>query len=277
MFSRIYEKVSGFFKKQVEIEDPSIAVVFNIADHESLVAATLTHLVHLWKGARSEMVDLRDPLPIVDKYIWVGTGDNKKFLEGHRQFEKNRAFLRYLLARSISVKEMGGSDIDPSVTLIGQAYRMLEELEGLDLEEWVRPVFMKLSTLSRTWTKSEAELEDLGVYSSVLSLCHSHYRGHILRLTDIETCFSSGKDKEQDYLDIQKRVARSISKKSSNVQVQGRTVLYFSDLGEEVYSMIRRMCLSKRDFLHVSNGTYGNVVYSSLGSSHSPEIIGMST
>lgn len=267
-------KVLPFLRKEeVAMEVKKIAVIANIANQASLVAATLYTLVKRQKGEQAvQLIDIRDAFPTVDQYVWIDCGDTthlKEYFAGFVQASPasqsaQKAWYETVVRKSLHIhaKAQSGEELDPTCSVIGQTiYRLVEE--GLLVEEEIGS-YMRLAVLSTAFHTDKIEKEDCITFYDMLELAYQHYLGHPLTIGGFILTSSPSQLEIDLFVDHQKAVNQALVSKIREIIVGGRLVHYLTTVGPEVHGLIRRLRLAKKDFLHMSMGSYGTILYASV-------------
>ena len=267
-------KVLPFLRKEeAAVDVKKIAVVANIADQASLVAATLYTLVKRQKGEQSvQLIDIRDAFPEADQYVWIDCGSAshlKEYFAGFVQASQasqsaQKAWYDGVVKKSLHIhaRPQSGEELDPTCSVIGQViYRLVEE-ELLQPDEIGS--YMRLAVLSTNFHTDKIEKEDCITFYDILELAYQHYLGHPLTVGGFILTAPPSQLEIDLFVDHQKAVNQALVSKVREIIVGGRSVHYLTTVGPEVYGLIRRLRLAKKDFIHMSMGSYGTILYASV-------------
>lgn len=261
--------IIDFFRKneQVPMQDvKSVTVVFNLVDHASLLSASLYALLReTLDGVSVRLIDIRDPLvDETDQYVWIGLGDWAAIQAYYQQIavgstvEETQAHKTYL-NRIRQRSEFIATDSNEFLleTTLARVDQGNPTFPDVDLCH-------RFSVMSETFMTPEIDIEGLEWYHRVLGLAYRLYQGHSVKLTDFHQCLPGSEQAQQDFLQAQKAVIRTANMKMREVHAAGRHMHLLTALDSEIYGLLRRVRLSKKEWLHVSMGSYGVVTSASV-------------
>lgn len=267
----------GFFKKKKhegvgEAEVRSVCVIFNLINHASLMAAVLYATVLEERTALDvHLVDVRDVFPDdADQYIWFEAGTMEEYrayyvsqYSAAKVAPSSELMKRFdaIEKRSTYVTEDSRQDMLVDDTVIGKAFRELVDCEIISNSE--RVLFSKYAMLSIGWLHQSSEAHEIVAYSEALQWCYHRYSGKPMTIADFKQLSSVTEEKVEEYIRDQKNVNRSIAQRCKSAYVDGKFVYYLTATGSEIYGIIRRIRVTKNEFLHCSLGSNGIILYAS--------------
>lgn len=255
-------------KKKQDRVVTSIAIVFNIVNHASLMAAML---VGCFLRERTDleisMIDIRDNIPMnASFYIWLDAGEHddfRSYMEGAAiNNVQLRKWVMELKDRSLFLNSTKTQDRGVADTIIGQAYDFLEQSYTAGLDD--RLLFSRYAVVSEEWLGNNIDAETASSYSEALQYSYYHYLGKELTLEILQSLLSPKEEKMAKYQADQKLFNRAMASRCRVRVIVGRTVQYLTATGPEVYAIVRRIALTRQEFMHVTEGSYGHVVYASI-------------
>lgn len=264
--------IKKYFNKKKEVKEvKSIAVIFNVVDHASLMAAVLTDICLNKAGMKTHLVDVRDVFPVADLYLWLDAGNCETFktymktsIIGCHQdgiyYAANEVLKRSVFSHSSLKDEKNFED-----TITGKAFNFLIDGGYASIED--RTAFARTAMVGIEWLKG-LNHKDSGIeaaaYYNCLQKAYSHYIGQKLTLADIVQTLEGSEKEAEEYSRKQKEFGLAISRRCRHIDIHGRGTQYLTMTGPEVYGVIRRIALTKQDYCHVSEGSYGTVLFASL-------------
>ena len=270
-------KLSKFFsRKQEELQTvTSVAVVFNIANHLSLLAATLYSLVRGLHDPDVQviLVDIRDNLPEADRYVWIDAGrpqvlrDALKDRIGSIKDPNGEKARIALIEKNSIVLETEATDTPSiSTTSLGKVMMELEAtFPSLEEDSLPRRLAARLWGLSLAFEQPKVAVEDYESYTRVLEMAYVGYHGTKISLQDLNTAaIDRGEPNEERLLAFreEQQFFASLIGRKTRLELIGTTWAYYiTAMGPDVYAFIRRIRLAKKPYIHTSMGCYGVVVY----------------
>ena len=276
-FSTLKAQVTNFpffgkKKNKTELVIKSVAVIFNLANHSSLIAAALYVLAR--RAIEPEvsviLVDIRDRLPMdVDQYVWVDAGGPEVFRDYCKQNataitdpSATKVWCRTLEDKSVvftTEEDSKGLLMNMSV---GQG---LAHLGGTDIVgDSLTSLFIKYGILGYEFSLNNIEVHRYCIYYAALEIAYSVYLGHDVGLNDFTRTLELPEEICDGFDASQKRASKAMVYKSRETTIDDHTVQYITALGPDVFNIIRRIKLAKKPFVHMTTGSYGQVVYSDI-------------
>lgn len=266
---------SFFSQKKVSVEIPpakSVAVIFNLANHVSLLAATMYATTMKERTSLEvHLVDIRDIFPEVDRYVWVDCGTTDDFRDYYGQMAKNaysdawkiKALIDKMAASSIIISPMVRQHRTIEETTIGKVFFLLYEEDIVTLND--RSTFARYAISSEEWLLASMEASSAASYSAALQWCYHRYIGKPLTLKDFKLLLSEPSEEAlEEYKQEQKEINRVISTRCRMASAGNLDFHYVVTTGPEVYGVIRRIAMAKKNYLHASEGSFGRVLYASM-------------
>lgn len=256
-------------KKEQKKEIKSVAVVFNIIDHESLVASTIANMVLTANGIKTHMVDIRDVFPITDLYLWIEAGTKesfKNYLTGNMvSCFKSDAWssTEDILKKSIFLQTGNLTNgICFEETVAGKLYEFLKDRGFITQDD--RKIFSQPAVLAYRWNHELSganDGEEAASYHATVLACYSYYNGKKIEIPDLLKLMEPSQEATDSYFREQKDFGTAMTRRCRYVAVNGQGMQYLTMTGPEVYGVIRRIILSKQKYCHVSEGSYGSIIY----------------
>lgn len=266
----------GIFRNKKEIktdaeklEELHQVVVYNLMDHESVVAANLykasTPLCNI------TLVDIRDPILPAESYLWLGVG-TRAALSAYYEKSVTPEQLSEVMDASVFIERPG---------LMSKLSAIVVERNGGGIEK--SPLLSKWNISARIFHENSKELERIVRYYEVLDTCHeAHAAGtdasDEITMLGVE---ASNEEIERFYVK-QKRLNKGLANKIRHITYpvkNGGTLpfIQFTTLDNVAYTIIRRAMSTGKNFLHQSMGVYGQVIYSNKLFDHSVFAAGTGT
>ena len=269
------QNIKDFFKKNKNnIFDnvKTIGIVFNAINHESLMAAVMTDIVLTRSKIATKMIDIRDVFPVADQYLWLESGTSSLFKNYMKAdvLGLHQEGLYYgtlgILERSIFFAADLTDERKFDETIAGKIYEFLLE-KSYATEDDLR-AFTRIAMLGLEWLTGlncQKSAIDAAAYHDCLQNAYSHYTGDTVTLNTIINIAKGDSLSATIYRQKQKDFGLAISRRCRYIEINGKGMQYLTTNGPEVYGVIRRISLAKQDFCHVSEGSYGPVIYASVG------------
>ena len=273
-----------------------VVVVMNIVDHVSLVNASI--FSKIWAAVCPEdtvvLIDIRDLIPEDgDKYFWVEVGDYRSFLDYYADCgrgysllsSENKVWLDNL--RNISVFVNG--DRRPASTVCEERtqFTLLQHIPPSEHSAELSTVLMSNGFVGSSWLLSDIPDVTTAQYWSVLQMLFGSYHGAPITLENIARVsnYDGNEHYEQwhemllkangvtppnpgskgamlkSYVELQKNQSAIISLRQKTINLNGKYFLYMNDMSRIVYASIRRAALAGKNYIHVSEGMYGRVIF----------------
>lgn len=263
-------------QNQAEAEIRSIVILFNKVNHASLIAATLAERLcneRIGGNVSVMMADIRDGFSDdADRYIWLdcGTPDQytSYYVPGGKfpvgQEAELKAWFEELKAKSVVLSPIVRQDRQIEETVLGLVYLYLYEADIAS--EMDRPLFMRYAMLSEQFLSGDNRMEehDVTAYSTALLWAYNNYNGMPITLKTMEALLTPSEGQVSNFIEKQPLINKAMTNRYKAVQIGNRMVYQFSSTGPEIYGLLRRAALAKKEFLHVSMGSFGSVLYSSV-------------
>lgn len=276
--------------KDNSAEASTFVAIFNMANHRSLLAATLFALTMraFEKNYNVQMVDIRDYIPRSAKnYIWIDAGtpeDYEKVVRNLANTLKNMAEEKawfenlksksHVLASKAEITELSSS-------CFGAVSKFLDlgAIDGIDVENAKTPVVIegytfpefivkasvmlkKLFVLSMAFEDNSVHHNDYSMYYKILVEAYNAYHGKTITLDSFfDLVWNAQPDTPDDFQEYQANIAKLMAFKVTRVVIKDSYFYQLSSLGPDVWALLRRIKLSKKKPVHVTVCPIGNVVY----------------
>ena len=273
------EKVLNLFpwfkrEKFMLADAKKVAIVFNAVCHESLVAATCVKTIAEQAGRADDftLVDIRDTLPNVDGYIWIGVGEGNTLVSYYELLtpeQKNGVFSKSVfINRYMDNRQSLFHD-----GLIAQAVELCTELfnevvfdEICRLYRWVNPSLM--------FERKDTPEAEVARYSEIVELCYENYIGARCGLPSLATTSILANDEAVKAFIEKVRAARVAGlARITTIKHHGEDIVLLTVMSNMTHLVLRSLTVAGRHFAHQSHGVYGRVMYSNDISVPEPEVI----
>lgn len=272
-------KIIPFFKKEEKMEQApkTFVVIFNLANHISLLAATIysAMLRAVDPEYQVALIDIRDRIPrTADRYLWVESGSPanlEPLFKEHAATAANpaedRMWYRILREKSKVFESHHSETGEIAASVFG---KIIHQFIGeTSPEEFSENYEVRLGTvllthywgLSKEFAKSTISVEDYIHYYRGLKLAYDAYHETPVSLEDLNSALKTVDGEEEGFSEKQKYMANLIARKTSETMVGRKHAFSISTLGPDVYGILRRIKLARKAFIHISMGAHGPVVY----------------
>lgn len=249
----------SFFKKKKDALDVEMleaqhqVVVFNLLDHESVIAANLykasTPLCNV------KLLDIRDPILPAEAYLWLGVGTRETLTNYYRK-SINPEQLHAAMEHSVFIDRPG---------LMGKLSALVVERNGGGIEK--TPLLAKWNISAQGFYLNDGEVGRLVRYYQVLDLCHNaHASGSDASDEIVAMSVEAGEAEIEAFYAKQRLINKGLANKIRHINypvVDNGVVSFiqFATLDNVAYSIIRRSLSTGKNFIHQSMGVYGQVIY----------------
>lgn len=256
-------------KEQKEVAINKIAVVINVTNHASLIAGVLyTLLAKRYSDKEVTLLDVRDPISAdQDLYVWVNSGTLTQFKEYHQSavgvsqhIEEDRLWYKHISTRSVFLLPDTSPSRDVDRNTVGTALTHGYQEGFFPREEY--EAYMRYAVLEEKFDSDAMDQTEACLYYDTLQQAYYPYMGYDVKIEHIRLSDPSQEEVEL-FTAQQSDINKAIAKKYRIINLGGRTFYYITTMGKDIHGLIRRIRLAKKDFIHVSAGSYGNVVYAS--------------
>jgi len=256
-------------KEQPEVAVNKIAVVINVTNHASLIAGVLYVLLAKRHSTKEmTLIDVRDPIAAdQDLYVWVNSGTLGQFKEYHhsalgvsQNLEEDKAWYKHISSRSTFLIPSLNPNRDVDQNTVGIALTHGFEQGLFPREEF--EAYMRYAVLAEKFESDAMGETEACLYYDTLQQAYYPYMGYDVKIEEIRLCDPSVEEVEL-FTSQQSEINRAIARKYRVINLGGRSFYYITTMGKDIHGLIRRIRLAKKDFIHVSAGSYGNVVYAS--------------
>jgi len=246
-----------------------VAVVINVANHASLIAGVLyVLLAKKHSGKEVTLIDVRDPIASdQDLYVWMNSGTLSQFKEYHQSalgvsqdLEEDKTWYKYISAKSIFLLPNLSKDRDIDKNTVGIALTHGFKEGFFPQEEY--EAYMRYAVLTEKFDSDNMDQTEACLYYDTLQQAYYPYMGYEVKIEEIRLCDPS-KEEVELFTAQQSEINRAIARKYRVINLGGKSFYYITTMGKDVHGLIRRIRLAKKDFIHVSAGSYGNVIYAS--------------
>lgn len=255
--------------KEITHEVRTMVVISNLVDHASFLASVLYTLAKReLSNIVVQLVDIRENIPgDADAYLWLDAGTEKGF-KGYCQdivsagvrSSEARGWYCHIMERSTFLQAVDSEDRTPEASIIGLAYAKLQQ-EHEDASRY-RSVFMRHAVVSEVFLTDQLVTEDCCAYYDALKIAYRVHVGELVEFDDFLDALYSTQERVIAFTHEQKQFSRVISQKFRELIVGGSATHYLTSVGPDIWNMLRRITLSKKQFVHASMGSYGIVMYS---------------
>lgn len=259
-------------KESKEIVINKVAILFNLANHASLLTAAIYAMLRQETGIQVALVDIRDAFPEdMDAYYWIDSGSpeqHKDFVFSQMQRPlitmADRTWVNRLKSCSTIIKPNDISENDRS-PIDGIFSKMLMQARDEELiPESIHRLMLRFTVLSELFMTPDIDPEDCFIYYEALELAYRFYLGRDVKVDDFLHLSHPTEKELGKFMESQKQVNRALLYKRREIRIGSQSVQYLNALTPDLYGLIRRIVLAKKEFAHISMGSYGQVLYASI-------------
>ena len=116
-----------------------------------------------------------------------------------------------------------------------------------------------------SFDQPQVTVEEYSAYLCALNLVYNGYHGQRITLHDLNEAVTERNEPTMTQLaafrEEQQFFASLIARKTRLDLIGNKYVYFITEMGPDVYALIRRIRLAKKPFIHTAIGCYGIVVY----------------
>lgn len=226
-------------------------VVFDLPNHESLIAATFYKLMVEETGRKVTLSDIRDPLPIGDVYIWISLGDRNDL------FNFFGSKIQICEIRKIFNK----SFFIPWQNPIHETAKLPEvaAYSASVLHKW---------QIAATLYKQLPEQTDAFDHDEIVGyykLIKAAYRAYSMNTVTGEEILAINRGATEAevgaFNEELQAINKVLSRKTLEMNFLRQAFIHTTVLDESVYMLLRRLWMARKKFVHYSAGVYGTVTF----------------
>lgn len=262
MFKKKIAEVVVDYQKQ-------ICIVYNAVNHESFVGAAVAASYLQEVQERSVLTcDVREALPQADYFIWLDAGTAKDYrsyyaanLGSPKDLKAHAGWLDALEAKSLYFQSIEVQGQEPMDLAVGQYINSL----SFEYNHASEMANQTIASIHRYHSPLLSK-DDACDYDDVLTLAAKFHKSGSVDIIHLGTAagrwISTNREKLAIWQEKEKQNSQMLHTKYREVAVGEKSRLLINTTDHEVYSLIRRAVLAKREIVHLSSGTYGQVLYS---------------
>ncbi len=243
----------------------SICIIFNLVNHEALIAASMLHDVLVERGNKATLLDIRNALVAADTYIWVGCGDEIDLIQYYSGTNYSKKQLGEIMQNSLFVENTAEADsVAISDGMVVKAAELAEALPFAEGQILTTPVitFRRWAVASMEFHSNDIEKELYYAYSELLSVCYMRYHGMEFSDRSLNS-YSPTTMRDIEMLEAKHAITnKALTKKVHEVKYGNRVFSHITSMGPDIYNLIRRLNMAKKLFMHVSESFSGGVIFS---------------
>jgi len=249
----------SFFKKKDNGQDVELletqhqVVVFNLLDHESVVAANLYKASTPFSNIT--LIDIRDPILPAESYLWLGVG-NRESLTNYYRKSVHPEQLQSAMDHSVFIERPD---------LMSKLSDMVVKRNGGSIEK--SPLLAKWNISAQKFYQNDGEVGRLVRYYQVLDMCHkAHAAGSDASDDIINMSVEAGEAEVDAFYAKQRLINKGLANKIRHISYPVAdnglvSFIQFATLDNVAYSIIRRSMSTGKNFIHQSMGVYGQIIY----------------
>lgn len=242
-------------------EPREIVVIFNRISHLSLVAAVMYTIVMKDRGENVTMIDIRDDFYLsgADKYVWIDT----------QVLGTNAVIPKEILDKSEFINseplDIDGVFIENqmgllSPTVVDTVYHQLLA-DGLSWNQ--KEVYDSIRYLARGFEWKMNDPQDCCSYYDVIDHANAYYRHETVDDFSDELLTPSYA-RVQEFKKKQSVLGKIIKRHISQTSIEGVPAYMVTDTSGMVHSTLRRIRITGKQYVHISEGAHGKFIQTSL-------------
>ena len=239
-----------------------VVVVFNRIHHASLVAAVMYAIAMRERGDNVTMVDIRGDFYLsgADQYVWIDTqvlGTNAEIPKVIRQGSV------YINTEAVDMTDVFVDTPTEFLrpTVVDTVYDRLRT-SGV-LTEHQKSVYNRIRLLARAFEEKMNDATNCCAYYDAIDHAFEYYLNHVSE-DFTERMLEPSPDKVRQFLTKQKEITSVTRRRLSTTSLQGQHVFMVTDTDKSVYGTLRRIRISGNNYVHLSIGTHGKFIQTSL-------------
>lgn len=239
-----------------------VVVVFNRIHHASLVAAVMYAIAMRERGDNVTMVDIRGDFYLsgADQYVWIDTqvlGTNAEIPKVIRQGSV------YINTEAVDMTDVFVDTPTEFLrpTVVDTVYDRLRT-SGV-LTEHQKSVYNRIRLLARAFEEKMNDATNCCAYYDVIDHAFEYYLNHTSE-DFTERMLEPSPDKVRHFLAMQKEITSVTRRRLSTTTLQGQDVFMVTDTDKSVYGTLRRIRITGNNYVHLSVGTHGKFIQTSL-------------
>ena len=239
-----------------------VVVVFNRIHHASLVAAVMYAIAMRERGDNVTMVDLRGDFYLsgADQYVWIDTQVLGTNIEIPKVIRQGSVYI------NTEAVDMTDVFVDTPTeflrpTVVDTVYDRLRT-SGV-LTEHQKSVYNRIRLLARAFEEKMNDATNCCAYYDVIDHAFEYYLNHTSE-DFTERMLEPSPDKVRHFLAKQKEITSVTRRRLSTTTLQGQDVFMVTDTDKSVYGTLRRIRITGNNYVHLSVGTHGKFIQTSL-------------
>ena len=239
-----------------------VVVVFNRIHHASLVAAVMYAIAMRERGDNVTMVDIRGDFYLsgADQYVWIDTQVLGTNIEIPKVIRQGSVYI------NTEAVDMTDVFVDTPTeflrpTVVDTVYDRLRT-SGV-LTEHQKSVYNRIRLLARAFEEKMNDATNCCAYYDVIDHAFEYYLNHTSE-DFTERMLEPSPDKVRHFLAKQKEITSVTRRRLSTTTLQGQDVFMVTDTDKSVYGTLRRIRITGNNYVHLSVGTHGKFIQTSL-------------
>lgn len=240
----------------------SVAVVFNRVSHSSLVAAVMYCIYLRGRGDEARMLDVRDAWVTgsADRYIWIDTQ-----MLGTDAVTPKQVSARsmYINASKVDLDGFFIEDVNEYLpcTVVDAVFDRMVSLDCMDQAQ--RRVYNRIRLMARSFNHRMPSVSECCAYYRVIDHALEYYSNHTSEDFN-ESMLDPTRAEMQQFIAEQKEITAITKRRLSMTTLVGQNVFLVTDVDKSVYGTLRRLMFSGNQYAHLSVGTYGKYLQTSM-------------
>lgn len=239
-----------------------IVLIFNRIHHASLIAAVMYAIAMRERGDNVTMIDVRDDFYLsgADQYVWIDTQTLGTNAEIPKEIRRSSVYI------NTEPVDMTDVFVDTPTeflrpTVVDTVYDRLRT-SGV-LTEHQKSVYNRIRLLARAFEEKMNDATNCCAYYDVIDHAFEYYLNHTSE-DFTERMLEPSPDKVRLFLAKQKEITSVTRRRLSTTTLQGQSVYMVTDTDKSVYGTLRRIRITGNNYVHLSVGTHGKFIQTSL-------------
>lgn len=239
-----------------------VVLIFNRIHHASLIAAVMYAIAMRERGDNVTMIDVRDDFYLsgADQYVWIDTQTLGTNAEIPKEIRRSSIYINTEPVDMTDVFVDTPTEFLPP-TVVDTVFDRLNA--SGDLQGVQKSVYNRIRLLTRAFERKMNDAGNCCAYYDLIDHALEYYFNHTSEDFS-EQMLEPSPDKVRNFLIQQQDVTAVTRRRLSVTTLQGRNVFMVTDVDKSVYGTLRRIRITGNDYVHMSVGTHGKFIQSSL-------------
>lgn len=239
-----------------------IVLIFNRIHHASLIAAVMYAIAMRERGDNVTMIDVRDDFYLsgADQYVWIDTQTLGTNAEIPKEIRRSSVYINTEPVDMTDVFVDTPTEFLPP-TVVDTVFDRLNASGALQGVQ--KSVYNRIRLLTRAFERKMNDAGNCCAYYDLIDHALEYYFNHTSEDFS-ERMLEPTPDKVRNFLIQQQDVTAVTRRRLSVTTLQGRNVFMVTDVDKSVYGTLRRIRITGNNYVHLSVGTHGKFIQTSL-------------